>query len=181
MYKHTNEQFICEYCSATYKYPHKLQAHIRKLHPEKCNGRTYFAKKLQTSETNSKSRNNAKEKKTQCKYCSKTIAHKVELKLHLESQHKDLFIHKCDLCENVYMSVASRQLHRKIAHTEKNNAVKCKWCLKKVNHKNYLYNHMTFCKKKPDNLVGAKIAIADTDEDVEEDSIVGHEEKFVTS
>ncbi|CAL8099528.1 unnamed protein product [Orchesella dallaii] len=164
MSKHSNDTYVCEYCSATYKGPEGLQVHIRQHHPDKVKPRGHY-----TGPDSGALKKKAPEKKYQCKYCKKAVAHRLELKMHLDSQHKDLCIHKCDLCDKVYMSIASLQLHKKVNHLEQNKAVRCKWCLKKVNHRFYLYAHVQSCKKKPAN-TREKIAIADAGEEEEMNS-----------
>ncbi|CAL8099540.1 unnamed protein product [Orchesella dallaii] len=158
MYRHSSERFMCEHCSATYANPEGLKGHLRLYHPNSIISKrtTYLPQGIKP-----KPRCKDLELELKCKYCGKILPNKIVMKHHLESDHKDLYTHKCDRCDKIYISAASLQLHKKINHAQTNQAVKCKWCLKKVNHKIYLYSHMKSCKKKPSNLGAAKIAVAD--------------------
>lgn len=103
------------------------------------------------------------DKRFPCKNCDAIFSKKLDLKLHLESTHKDLFTYQCDLCDKSYLSFPSLQTHKKIKHLEKGKKSKCGWCGKVVTHKTYLWSHMKFCPKKPTEGIGPAINPVDVD------------------
>jgi len=105
-----------------------------------------------------------------CKYCSSVFPHKLALKYHFNSAHKDLYAFNCDLCERVYMSEQSLKLHKKINHTG-NSSVSCGWCSKVVSHKIKLYDHQKICRNKPKGPNVPKILVA---EDITTENSIEH-------
>lgn len=92
------------------------------------------------------------DKRFPCKNCEALFTNKLELKLHLENSHKDLFTYQCDMCDKSYLRQSSLQTHRKINHLESGKKVKCGYCGRTVSHKIYLWTHMKFCQKKPEGI-----------------------------
>ncbi|CAL8099525.1 unnamed protein product [Orchesella dallaii] len=168
MYIHTTEKFMCEHCSATYSHPLALNQHIKQNHPD-----CFTHKKKLYHPAGGEKPPKPSMMEVKCKYCYKILPHKLGLKHHLESEHRDLYTHKCDLCDKVYMSVASVQLHRKLNHTETDNTVICKWCLKTVSHTFYMYSHTKHCSKNPANR-----DLAAANEEEKEETVNDSDEKF---
>lgn len=131
----TEKSFICELCAAPFKTRRYLSTHKLKVHNNKAikNGRQV--------------------QEFICKYCNcnddanNKFLNKSLLNRHMQDVHKDLYIYKCDQCENSYLSVASLQLHLKINHSGKQG--ECQFCGVKVLSKVYLNAHYRTCKKKP--------------------------------
>lgn len=162
MSKHAKSKHVCEYCSATYKYTNAFRDHMRRYHPDKW----VSAKRLKFTgvpvETlasiegdqpllsiSLRKKQIKADKEVKCKYCDAVLPHPLGLKMHLEEIHKDMYKYNCDLCERVYMSVASLNLHKKINHKEKDQKVRCGWCFKLVAHRISLYDHRKRCPKRP--------------------------------
>ncbi|CAL8099534.1 unnamed protein product [Orchesella dallaii] len=132
MFKHQAvKSFVCEICGSAYTYQHGLTKHLNEYH-------------------NGNSSDSPPVKKFNCKFCDEKFSDRLQFNIHLKGAHKDLYVHKCDKCENTYLSVTSLLLHKKINHAEAASQAKCQFCDKEVASPIYLYNHFQkYCKKKP--------------------------------
>lgn len=169
MAKHTKSKQVCEYCSATYRSTSGLREHIQRFHPDKYVSvkRLKFAgvpvETLASVEGDQPlmslcvRKKQMLHKEVKCKYCDAVLPHHLGLKMHLEEIHKDMYKFKCDLCEKVYMSLASLNLHKKVNHKEKDKKVRCGWCFKLVQHRISLYDHRKRCQKRPKEMEGQVI------------------------
>lgn len=173
MLRHTEKnQYMCEYCSATYSHGPAMNSHMQRYHPDKYKVSSMnFFKGVNVEKLNiekSYAQNTViskarlmKEKEVKCKYCAEVLPHNLAFKLHLKSVHQDMYQHSCNKCDKVYLSVASLQLHEKINHGKEKKSARCGWCFKTVASRLYLYSHMKCCKRKPHGSDVPKILVAD--------------------